>query len=140
MMANIPNSRDFLVKVFKASMRNALPWETTADPKALLAELEGEYSVKIEEVPQFDEGDPEPDYVLSLQKGRQSVMKLDRRDFSPEEFQGGIFNLYGFNHAHGVLKEIWTRAYYKANKISDAVDAANYILDKMLGETDDVPF
>jgi hypothetical protein len=130
-MSDIPGAIEFLTKVFHASLSGAIPWETTADPKVLIGQLEGDYSLKLEKVPSFDEEDSEPDYVLSLQSGRKIVMKLDRREFDNDEITR-VFKAQGFQYAHFVFVELWRRAYYKATKISDALQEANQILDRML--------
>lgn len=67
------------------------------------------------------------------------MLKLDRRDISTDEVTS-LFSRFGYEAPYSVFAELWRRAFYKANKISDALEDANRILDKMMGVEDDVPF
>src|SRR5438105_10076510 len=110
-MSDIPGAIEFLTKVFYASIGGAIPWETTADPKVLIGQLEGDFSLRLEKVSSFDEEDEEPDYILSLQSGRKTIMKLDRREFTNDEITR-TFRGHGFEYTHSVFVELWRRAYY----------------------------
>ena len=133
-METIPDSARFLANVLEATVQGLIPWETTADPATLIGQLEGDYSLKIREVADFDENSPEPspDYILSLHKARRTIMEIDRRDFSPEDL--GTLQ-QRFRVPHFVFVEIWRRGYFKANKISESVDEANKILDKLISNS-----
>jgi hypothetical protein len=136
-MEKIPDSTKFLANVLEATRRNAISWENTADPRVLIGQLEGPYSVKLEEVPDFDDGNEEsPDYILSLQRIRRTAIRIDRRDVSDQELNLQVLSPFVSN-PHEAFRDIWKRAYAKANKVQE-VEEANKILEKMI--SDNIPF
>lgn len=125
-----PDAAKFLANVLEATRRGTLPWETTADPATLVSQLEGDYSLKLELVPDLDgQQTPEPDHRLSLSKGRRTVLTIDRKDFTIVEIKRV---LAGFENVYQVFLDLWKRAFLKANKVSDEITEVNRILDKML--------
>lgn len=133
-----PEMIDLLKKVVRLTRDGSLAWEVTADPDVLVAPLGGDYSVKIQRVPDFgddEESSDIPDQVVTIAKGRRELFTLDRRDFN---------NLTTFRAAfadtlvrptdgpYPIFKELWDRAYFKAAKIEDEVSAINKLLDTKL--------
>jgi hypothetical protein len=121
---------EFLVKVLHATQKGSLAWETTADPDIMFAPLGGEYSVKLEQVEDFEGNSSAPDHILTLLKGRRPLFSLDRRNFENTDTLKKILDseIVPFH----IFKELWDRAYFKASKISDELDVVNKLLDTRL--------
>lgn len=130
-MGGIPQSGKFLANVLEATLKGPIPWEETADPDILSGQLEGDYSLRLEQVPDFDhESQEAPDYVLSLRKARRAVLAIDRRDFSREDIKANFSE--GYEYAHDVFVELWRYANAKATKIDESLNEANQILNRMI--------
>src|SRR5215213_6743503 len=90
-----PEMIDLLKKVVRLTRDGSLAWEVTADPDVLIAPLGGDYSVKVQRVPDFgdeEESSDIPDQIVTIAKGRRELFSLDRRDFT---------NLAAFRTAFG---------------------------------------
>jgi hypothetical protein len=130
---------DILKKVVRLTRNGSLAWEATADPDVLIAPLGGDYSVKLNLVPDFsydpEYGDPDdvpqPDHIVTVAKGRRELFSLDRRDFSDASAFSAAFGdlLDPGGTPYTMFKEIWDRAYYKAAKIDEEVQTINRLLD-----------
>ncbi len=129
-MADIPLTPEltkFLMNVFLATKHGLIPWEPTAEPGTLTAPLEGEYSLRLEEV--YEESS-EPEYVLSLYKGRQPLFRVDKKAVAPD----AITEAFGseFKKPFHLFKELWKHAYHMAHHISEELDTVNRLLDRKL--------
>jgi hypothetical protein len=135
-----PEMVGLLKKVVRLTREGQLPWEATADPATLIAPLGGDYSVRVQLVPDFDydpdysepDDEPVPDQVVTIAKGRRELFSLDRRDFADvAKFSGAFADVIDSdsNTAFGLFRELWDRAYFKAAKIDEEVQAINRLLD-----------
>ncbi|MCI0693224.1 hypothetical protein L0337_14620 [candidate division KSB1 bacterium] len=134
-MADIPLTPEltkFLINVFRATKRGLIPWEPTADPGTLIAPLEGEYSLRLEEVYEVGDQASEPYHVLSLYKERQPLLRVDRRDVTHDE----IAEAFGpeFKKPHQLFRELWKHAYHMAHHIGEELNTINRLLDRKLME------
>jgi hypothetical protein len=135
----VPEQAEFVKNLVHLTRRGDIAWETTADPDIMLAALGDEYSVRLQQVPDLEQSSQEPDHQISLFKGRRLLFSLDRTSFpSSEPFETLYPNTRAY--VYTVFKEIWDRAYLKANKISDELAKVNRILSSKLEEDDEVPF
>lgn len=127
-----PDIESFLVKVLRATKRGIIAWEATANPDLIVAPLEGEYSIRLEMVPDFEGASPDPDHILSLYKGRKVVLRTDRREISLDT----LIKLSGekYDNAYHVFKDLWKYASLKANRIPEEIETVNRLLDKKLLE------
>lgn len=133
----VPEQIEFLRKVFHLTRKNEIDWDTTADLRTLVAPLAGEYSVRLQQIDDLEGQSEISDHQLTLMKKGRALFSLDRSDVSDlstfEQYFAGQ-QLYSYT----VFKELWDRAYLKANKISDEVEKVNKLLDSLL--RDDPPF
>jgi hypothetical protein len=136
-MADFPVTTEIInlfKKVFIGTMKGVILWEKTADPGKLVAPLEGEYALLLEEVPDLEGKSDIPDNTLSLSKGRQIVFKLSRNDFETINIDFKIMLGDKYINPYIVFKDMWVSAYLKAHKISDEINIINSMLDKKLGK------
>ncbi|MDQ3818793.1 MAG: hypothetical protein M3362_14095 [Acidobacteriota bacterium] len=127
-----PDVESFLARVLRATKRGIIAWEATANPELIVAPLEGEYSIRLEMVPDFEGATPEPDHILSLYKARKIILRIDRREISLERLNKVSGEEY--DTAYQAFNELWKYASLKANRIPEEIEAVNRLLDKKLLE------
>jgi hypothetical protein len=128
-----PDIQAFLAKIFLASKRGLIAWEETASPSILIAPLEDEYSIKLELVPDLENRESEPDHILSLNKGKKTILRVDRRDI--QEIQN--FNTLikeNYQYPYNAFVELWKFASRKATGIAEEIGTVNRLLDRKLKE------
>lgn len=148
-MPDLPVSSEmveFAVKIARATHRDKLEWEVTADQDVLLASLGGPYTAKLERGLR-SRGDVEDDvftaYELVLIKGRDELFRLDDDMLSETSFANSLGD-----DAYSVLREMWTRAILKAKKVTEELNEVNRLLSAKLeserphepDDDDEVPF
>jgi hypothetical protein len=138
-----PEMVQFAVNVAKATYQGNLGWETTADEDALVAPLGDAYTAMIERSWAADENDEAyREYKLVLSKAGNELFRL-----TPYALQSTDFTrLLGTSRTpYQVFEQVWTRANWKAKKVTDELLVVNRLLGSKLNreeknDEDEVPF
>src|SRR5215470_38049 len=129
-----PEMVQFAVNVAKATLQGKLEWETTADEDAFIAPLGGAYTATIERGWGTDDNDESyRTYELALGKGGAELFRLSPGLLSETDFAKQV----GSHHtAFHILEELWTRANWKAKKVTDELSVVNRLLGAKLKKKD----
>jgi hypothetical protein len=123
----------FLRGVLEATRDGKVEWESTADPRVLLASLPDESVLRLAEVPDFDGIAPEPDYVLSLLRDGNELMSLDRRSFCEHDAQVSL-GVTSNVEVYRLFLDLWRNAVLKARRVAEVLDSVNALLAKLNAE------
>lgn len=131
----MPDIESFFLKVLHATKRGILAWEVTANPELLVAPLEGQYSIRLALVEDFEGQTPEPDHILTLFKERKAILRVDRREISSDRWNQIAGEEYKGGNVYQAFLDLWKYASLKANRVVDEIEVVNRLLDKkLLGE------
>lgn len=138
-----PEMVQFAVNVTKATFQGNLEWETTADEESFIAPLGGVYTASVERGWGTDERDESyRTYELVLVKSGKELFRLAPYALQRTDFARKV----GSRHtAYQLFEQVWTRANWKAKKVTDELAVVNEFLGSKLDkETSDdeeeVPF
>jgi hypothetical protein len=122
----------FLANLLKGSRQGIVDWQQV-DDTTLRAPLEEGYSVKIEQVPDFEGGqydDNTPDYVVTLLREDKPLFEVDRRVIESDDLSRALGESVEFTHK--VFVEIWRNAHKKVTKVADHLNSVNRLLDRQI--------
>ena len=121
---------EFFVRIYSATTKGLLDWELTANPDILSAPLCDDYIARLASVPDLDEAEQTPDQLLTLLKGQDPLMSVDRKNVSKE----GLSNLMrqGLEYPFLLFSDLWMRARAKATRLDLHLSTVNKLLDKKL--------
>ena len=120
----------FFEGVYLATRKGVLEWEQTASPSILAAPLGDDYVVQLSAVADLEDRSETPDHVLTLYKGQQELLAIDRRDVSINEL--GDITEPGLESTYSFFKDLWYRSMAKATKLDQHLSVVNKLLDKKL--------
>ncbi len=100
-----------------------MAWEQLESSKELGAQLDGDYTVIVREVADFDAQYGDPDHVLVLLTEGRELFAIDRRDVSAVDLGNSLGE--SVEYSYGVFAELWRRALMKATKLDEHLSKLN---------------
>lgn len=139
-----PDMVQFAANVAKATFQGNLEWETTADEDSFIAPLGGSYTASVERGWATDERDESyRTYELVLVKAGKEIFRLAPSLLQKTDFARRV----GSRHtAYQVFEQVWTRANWKARRVTEELVAVNELLGSKVDKDDspdddeEVPF
>lgn len=133
-MMQVPSTPEvtaFVARLLKRTRRNLVDW---VDSKGGLdADIGQGYSVRLQQVEDFEGSSEAPDHVLILLKDSKAVFTVDRRVILGEELERV---LQEETSSYAVFVELWNRALLKSRNVTDHLNVVN----SLLTDDDEVPF
>lgn len=141
----------FLLNLLSRTESGGVTWEKTADPNQLIATLPGDYIVQLSEVPDLENRDSSPDWIVTLSKKRERLFTIDRTDLFAEAFRAVEDNY--FDNPYQLFQDLWKLARLQVSEANKHLSALNELMAESRSATrpknsketteiddDDIPF